>query len=177
MTSYYTVAASYSPEAGHFAKDKAGIVFKERLHDPGVFVDPPVTEWFWGTPGPVPDWPAASVRLFSTRMADIVARHLSATDRVQWLPAAVVSPEGTHHDFHIPHFVERPEVLDREASSWGPSGLPIRWVLSRSKIAGRSFFPSHDFAKNVVVDEALLAALRAADLTGLDIDRARVSDL
>lgn len=174
MDTYYNVTAFYSSSEGRFARSKAGVVFKERLDDPGVFVDPPVTEWFWGSSGPVPDWPAASVRLFSDRMAQVVQEHLSPLDKVQWLPAVLVSPDGPRHGYQIPHFVERPDVLDRAASTWGPSGGPIRWVLSRTAISGRAFFPSHAYAKNVVVDEALFEALVAAGFTGLDIDRARV---
>jgi hypothetical protein len=175
MTGFYNVTAFYSSQPGRFARSKAGRIFKERLRQPGVFIDPPVTEWFWGAPGQLPDWPAAGARLFSVRMADIVQTHLSPLDRVQWLPAVVVALDGQRADYRIPHFVERPDVLDREASTWGPSGGPIRWVLSGEKVAGRSFFPSHPFGKNVIVDDTMLAAFQAAQLTGLDVDPARLS--
>ncbi|MEP7762328.1 DUF1629 domain-containing protein [Sanguibacter sp. 25GB23B1] len=182
MTSYYTASAFFHPTDGSYsaftAATAAGRVFVERLDKDGIFVDPPVTEWNWRRPGPAPDWPAVAmmVRLFSVRMADIVQAHLGELDAVQWIPAVVTSTDGHRGDYRIAHFTERPDVLDPDASTFGPNGQPIRWVLSARKITGRHFFPSHDYGRNVIISATLRTALLDAKLTGLDIDPVRLVD-
>lgn len=177
MTSYYTASAFFHPtETSGFTRNPGGRVFKERLDDEGVFVDAPLTEWIWDGKGPAPDWPASRVRLISVRMADIVQAHLGELDAVQWIPAVVTSTDGHRGDYRIAHFTERPDVLDPVASTFGPNGQPIRWVLSARKIAGRHFFPSHDYGRNVIIDATLRTALLDAKLTGLDIDPVRLVD-
>jgi hypothetical protein len=176
MTELYSASAYFHPTDGSgYARARGLRVFKERLEKPGTIYDPPVTEWTCKVHGPTVDWPAAGVRLFSARMAEIVQAHLSGLDSVQWLPAVVIGGDGHRSDYRIPHFVERPDVLDFDASTWGPNGEPIRWVLSSTKAAGRNFFPSHSYARNVIISSALHDAFRRAELTGLDIDRARVA--
>ncbi|MGY4644591.1 hypothetical protein [Cellulomonas sp. URHB0016] len=176
MTTYYTVTSHGDGPANQYAKYDAGHVFLQRLRQPGVIAEPSVTEFAWGAPNTPPDWPLTLTRLFSERMAEIVDAYLSPLDKVQWLPAVVVGADGYRADYRIPHFTERPDVLDRDASTWGPSGQPIRWVLDLARTAGRTFFPSHAYGSNVIVDDTMLAAFRAAELTGLDVDRARIAD-
>ncbi|MEP7793745.1 hypothetical protein [Sanguibacter sp. 25GB23B1] len=175
MTSYYTTSAFFHPTDGsYFTRTAGGRVFMERLHKDGIFVDPPLTEWTWDRSGPAPDWPATTVRLFSVRMADIVQAHLGELDAVQWIPAVFTSTDGHRGDYRIAHFTERPDVLDPDASTFGPNGQPIRWVLSARKITGRHFFPSHDYGRNVIISATLRTALLDAKLTGLDIDPVRL---
>lgn len=176
MTAYYSASASFHPTDGSgYAGGRGLRVFKERLRAPGTILDPPVTEWTREATGPAPDWPAAAVVLLSARMAEIVQAHLGERDAVQWLPAVVVNGDEGRQDYRIPHFVERQDVLDRDASTWGPNGQPIRWVLSPEKIAGRRFFASHAFGRNVIISDVLRDAFHASGLTGVEIEPARVS--
>lgn len=109
-------------------------------------------------------------------MAIVVREHIGEADHVEWWPAFVVSGDEIREDFYIPHFLEGPDVLSREASTWGVNGEPIRWVLSRAKTRGKGFFPSHAYGQNIIVSTALRDAFLGAGLVGLDIKPARIAD-
>src|SRR5690606_12263080 len=131
--------------------------FRYRLRKPGPITDPPELSWDWIAPFPFPDWVLTDdvIRVFSTRMAEVVRANLGPRDEVQWLEGTIVTPDGTAHRHEIPHFLSYPDVLDREATTWGPSGLPIRWVLSRPKLAGLRFFAREGAAGPVIVDDTM----------------------
>lgn len=108
-------------------------------------------------------------------MADIIRAHLGPQDRVQWLLATVRTPDGQVHAYEVPHFLSYPDVYDVDATDWGPSGLPIRWVLSRAKLDGLHFFARAEASGTVIVAELLLNALRDAGVTGLDVRPVRTN--
>jgi hypothetical protein len=80
------------------------------------------------------------------------------------------------HPYEVPHFLEYPDMHDEEATEWGPTGLPVCWVLSRPKLEGLHFFARPNAAGPVIVVDTLLDAMQGAGLTGLDIRTVRITD-
>lgn len=179
MTDYFEVAQQDSDDARTIARvlGHDSRVFRQRSRAPGVIEHPPALSWSWSAPAPLMDWVPTvdSVRAFSPRMADLIRRHLGPRDRVQWLPGTVITADGVDHPYEVPHFPEYPDMYDDEATELGPSGLPIRWVLSRSKLEGLHFFARPRAAGPVLVVDTLLDAMQAAMLTGLDIRAVRIT--
>lgn len=178
MTEYYDLSPNHSADARVAARRRAhSYAFSYVLEDRGPIADPPELSWDWVAPFPFPDWVLANdtIRVFSPRMAEVVRANLGPRDEVQWLEGTVVTPDGTTHRHEIPHFLSYPDVLDQEATTWGPSGLPIRWVLSRPKLAGLRFFAREGAAGPVIVDDTMLTALQAAGLTGFTATPARIT--
>lgn len=179
MTDYFEIAQRDTGDARMIARSVAppGLYIFERFHDPHPIADAPDLVWSWDAPAPLRDWcPAIGrARVFSPRMAELVRAHLGPRDRVEWLAATVLTPDGLAHPYEVPHFLHYPDMYDDGATEWGPSGLPIRWVLSRPKLAGLHFFARPRAAGPVIVDEALLTAMQDAGLTGLDIRTVRIT--
>ena len=179
MADYFEIAQMDTGDARMIARviTPAGPYLYERFHDPSPIEDSPELSWSWDAPAQLRDWcPAiARARLFSPRMAGLVRAHAGPRDRVQWLAASVLTPDGVAHPYEVPHFLEYPDMYDEEATDWGPSGLPIRWVLSRPKLTGLHFFARPRAAGPVIVADTLLTAMQDAELTGLDIRPARLT--
>ena len=179
MTDYFEVSQRHSSDARMIARVIAprGPYLHERFHDPSPIRDAPAISWSWDAPASLDDFCPTTTpgRVFSPRMAELVRAHLGPRDRVEWLPASVLTPDGVAHPYEVPHFLHYPDMYDDEATEWGPSGLPIRWVLSRPKLAGLHFFARPRAAGPVIVDEALLTAMQDAGLTGLDIRTVRIT--
>lgn len=185
MSEYWTVSSHYHPTDGsqyasalsRTADDKAQVrALLTSLRETEAIPLANVMAFARDATGRSPDWTPALVPLLSARMAGIVRKHVGESPNVQWLRAQVVSGDGLREQFYVPHFLERPDVLNRDASTWGVNGQPIRWVLSRTKVGGRDFFPSHAFGRNIIVSSKLRGAFLEAGLIGLDMEPARVAD-
>jgi hypothetical protein len=179
MTEYHDLSPTHTGDPRNAARVRSHPYrFSYRLEETLSITDPPTLSWNWEAPYPFPDWvlTADTIRVFSPRMADVIRAHLGPRDEIQWLEGTVVLPDGTAHPHEVPHFLSYPDVLDSDATTWGPSGLPIRWVLSRSKLAGLRLFAREGSAGPVVVDDVMLTALQAASLTGFTATPARIVD-
>ena len=185
MSAYFTASAYFHPTDGsqsarapkssnHDKEKVRNLLARLRGTQPAGDIAMPL--WSRQAVGNSPDWAPGLVPLLSARMVDIVRAQVTRPEDIEWLPAVVVSGDGLREAFYVPHFLERPDVLSREASTWGVNGEPIRWVLSRAKIAGRDFIPSHAYGRNVIISEELRDAFLEAGLVGVDIEPARVSD-
>lgn len=119
--------------------------------------EPPMLDW-------LPD--TTSRRVLSSRAREVLEAVAGADDHLQWLPADVVTPDGAHVRYWVMHFTETPDIYDRERTDFGPSGLPMRWVVSRSKVVGRRIFAPPFLGEVFVVDDGVRAAIDAAALTG-----------
>lgn len=136
----------------------------------GPISDPPALSWAWPLPGPAEDWvgTADMVRLVSPAVREVLDAHLGEADRIQWLDASVQMPDGVSLPYFVMHFPEwHGDLYDQTATTWGPSGLPIRWVLSRAKLRGHRVFTLPNLSQIVIVTRDVLDALRAAGLTGI----------
>ncbi len=180
MTDYFEIAQQDSADARMIARSIAhrGMRFHAVLDRPEPIARPPALSWSWNAPAPLTDWVPAvdSVRVFSPRMADLVREHLGSRDEVEWLPASVVTSDGVVHPHEVPHFLAYPDMYDDEATEWGPSGLPTRWVLSRPTLDGLHFFARPRAAGPVIIADVLLGAMEHARLTGFDIRSVRMTD-
>jgi len=108
-----------------------------RLRAPGLLNETPNLEWSWGSPEQVGDlvMTADGIRLVSSRVRDVFDTHLGADDEIQWLPGIITRSDGTVMTHWVPHFPVHHDLLNRELSTFGPSGLPILYVLSEVKLA------------------------------------------
>lgn len=180
MTEYYELSPTHSVDARNAAR--AGDHphgFRYLMRDAGFIADVPELSWTWVAPFPFPDWVLTNdtIRVFSPRMADVVRAHLGPRDRVQWLHGTVITPDGQAHSHEVPHFPEHPDIYDMEATTWGPSGLPIRWVLARHKLDGLHFFARERSAGPVIAHHSLVDALQRAGITGITAKPARITPL
>lgn len=180
MTDYYEISDTTSTRLRGRAvlADFRGPYLSDRFREVLPIVDPPSLVYEWANDGPLLDWSLGGSphRLFSSRMAQIIRDGLGPRDRVEWVPVTIRTSDGVEHPYEVPHFLEYPDVLDEEVTDWGPSGLPIRWVLSLEKIKGLQFFSPPFVSRSVIVSESLLRVMKDAGLTGLRIQRARVYD-
>lgn len=166
-----------------------------RMSDEGVVHDFPTLKWSWQGAGDPVDMPfvIGSVRVVSPRVRTVFDGHLGPADELQWLPAVVADRDGDEHPYWVPHFPVHDDVLDLEHTTWGPSGLPVRYVYSASKLEGHAVtvysvrartvqvrdrtitLPSETPPLIYVISAEVAEALRAADITGARITPAPVS--
>ncbi len=147
------------------------------LMDPGRIVTSPTFGWTWpADAAEVPDWVFANdITLpLSERARAVLDEHLGPRDQIQWIPGPLELPTGETLRLWVPHFPDTPDILDAEHSTIGPSGLPIRWVLSQQKMAGHAVVQPYRGTHYVVVSHVVLDAMRAAGLTGFTAKRARM---
>lgn len=122
------------------------------------------------------DWvgTADMTRLVSPRVRTILDDHLGQRDEIQWLPATLTMPTGELLPYWVMHFPVFYDVL-HSSTNWGPSGLPIRWVLDRAKLDGHHVFIVPKLNDITIVTGEVLAALTDAGLTGIGVERARIA--
>jgi len=138
-----------------------------------------VTEWpdlRWSSDEAVPrdwPWPVDSFRLVSPRVREVFEENGGPRDDIQWIPGMVVTNDGVEHPYWVPHFPTWHDVLDEDETTWGPSGLPMRWVLSCGKLDGLSVFIVPGLRDLVIVSPAVLEDLQRIGATGYKAEPAR----
>ena len=144
------------------------------LHDEAGLTDVAGLGWRSSLPHP-PDlvWGLPKVDLLSTRIKEILVSQAGPRDSIRWIPATVTAAGGEVLDYWIAHFATHFDVLDERHTTWGPSGLPIRWVLDREKLEGLSVFHVPK-ASGIIVSSSIAEALDAANLTGYRTQVARM---
>ncbi len=181
MTDIFEVTTPTTGDGRRLARSAThrGVEIFEHWDRTEPFDPVPELSWRWDAPFPLDDLVPTtdSVRVMSPRMAGVVRSVASEADlaRVQWLQGTVVTADEVEHPVEVPHFLEYPDVYDEAATDWGPSGLPIRWVLSRPKVEGLQFFARTRSSGSFLVSEQLRDALVEAGITGMDIRRARAT--
>ncbi|WP_456786625.1 hypothetical protein [Cellulomonas sp. P5_C5] len=140
------------------------------LDDGGHLDEVPQLEWTWASPERVDDLvtTADAIRLVSPRMREIFDAHLGPDDEIQWLPGTVTRSDGTTLAYWVPHFPVHHDLLNREHSTFGPSGLPIVYVLSRAKLAGHAITALPGNPLTTVISATVADALIALDVVGVD---------
>ncbi|UZN02682.1 hypothetical protein [Cellulomonas sp. S1-8] len=113
-------------------------------------------------------------RLVSPSVRTILEDCLGERDAIQWLPATLTMPAGEHLPYWVMHFPVFYDLL-HSSTNWGPSGLPIRWVLDRAKLDGHRVFIVPELNDITIVTDDVLAALNDAGLTGIGSERARIA--
>jgi hypothetical protein len=113
-----------------------------------------------------------SARLVSTRVKDVVSEFDSG--EVSWLPADVRTPSGETPRYWLVHYQRLLQVFDLEATTFGPSGKPIRWVIDLEQVQDLPvFMVPGPIAETFLVHPAVKDALVAAGVTGMDVRRTR----
>jgi hypothetical protein len=131
---------------------------------------PPDLTWSWmNREHPFADIVATvdGVRLVSPKLREILEANQTDADRIQWIPARVIDADGVEHPHWVPHFYEHPDLVDRERSTFGPSGLPIRSVLSAAKLAPHAVTILSALDFTFVLAEHVVDQLHQADCEGL----------
>lgn len=132
---------------------------------PGVREDVPTLEWLSPKP-PKFDWVwnTTASRLFSSRARDVFEASSVPADRLQWLPGDVVTPDGERTRYWVMHFTEHLDIF--EDTFQGSRGLPLGWVISRSKVADLRIFTTPAQPEGFKVADEVHTAIREAGLTG-----------
>lgn len=177
MTDYHVIRPSQAVRLAEQTAPEDGS-FRHRLtFEEGRLEDVPELVWRWPLDGPAEDWVGTDdmTRLVSPRVRDAIDGALGVEDAVQWIPATLTMPEGAPLDYWVMHFPVWHDVLHATHTNFGPSGLPIRWVLDRAKLDGHSVFIVPQLNDITIVNDHVLAALRAMRATGLAVEPARMA--
>lgn len=140
------------------------------------------TELLWTHTQPdvtrVPDWLCLlpDILAVSDRFKVVIEQRRSDLDEIGWIAARIVLSSGSQVQRWIPLFGGDADVLDRDATDWGPSGLPIRWYLATSKTAGRHAFALPGSTSHMIVSTDILTALREQRMTGFTAQPARMTE-
>lgn len=117
------------------------------------------------------DWlfAADGLRVVSPRLRDIFDRHLGPDDEIQWLAAEVVTASGCALPYWVPHFPKHADLLDLGKSDFGPSGLPIRMVLSSRKLERHAVTIAPQSSLSIIISEKIFAAMRRQCISGYEV--------
>jgi len=110
----------------------------------------------------------------SREFRDVVEPLLSAEDEIQWIDAPFTGLDRVEHEYFIPHFPSTFDMYDETYTDWGPSGLPIRWVLSRTKLDRHSVFAPFGVGVVMIVRDDVATAMKAEGLTGIAYKKPRI---
>lgn len=182
--SFWELSGDFGPGAdreGHDADDMRG------LNREG-WIDPvPALSWRWAGPvfEPIDVVALERLLLLSTRAKEIVERHVTDRDAVQWLQFRIGSVDGAGDPYWFPHLTEHHDILHREATTWVGPDNPTLKVYSRDALAGRNItsdprpaqemtrldgvvvtVPSFVHTWLYIVSEAIAQDLRDAQVTG-----------
>ncbi|WP_028048359.1 hypothetical protein [Cellulomonas sp. URHD0024] len=166
---YVEIHATDWSDAGRVAMPVHPYATTRRLRADGHKDEPSELGWTWASPEPVDDLvpTADGIRLVSPRLREIFDAHLGPDDEIQWLPGTVTLPDGTALPHWSPHFPVH-DLLNHELSTFGPSGLPIVYVLSRAKLAGHAVTALPGNPLTTIISATVADALLALDLVGVD---------
>jgi len=144
--------------------------FSRLTREAGRMTNVPDLRWSWPhrthRPGDIVGV-SDGVRVISPVMKDILDSHRTSEDEIQWVPATVVDPEGRALPHWVPHFPQQLDLYDHEQSTFGPNGLPIRYVLSASKLASHAVTIMGAKAMTFVLAERVVDDLKNAGCIGL----------
>lgn len=135
----------------------------------GGWVETPVIIGFTVDEPDAEDWTAtnSSLRLFSSRLREVIDRNLGERDCVQWLPARVKnSATGEITEWHILHFPEIPPVVS-ETHSVRSASVIVKEVLDEAAVRGRRVFVTSPYSNGWVVSDAVRKDIEAAECTGI----------
>ena len=149
--------------------------FSFRMWEPAALTRWPALAWQL-THSDRPDvvWAARRVRLVSPLVRDIFTVHAGPRDAIQWIPAQLLDPTGASLEYWVPHFHVHHDVLHEGHTNYGPSGLPIRWVLDRRKLDGLGVFVVPGLSGHYLIHERVGRALAEAGATGYTSEAARM---
>ncbi|WP_448061166.1 hypothetical protein [Cellulomonas hominis] len=145
----------------------------------GRLQDPPQIGWTWPAETDPPDVCGTidMMRLFSPKARDVLQANAGEADEVQWLDSDMTTADGRHlTGWSVLYFPTPFDLLSERYTTWGPSGLPIRWVLSVDKCRGHQVFVVPGTQMQTLITRPVLDALTQADLTGFTATPARTDD-
>ncbi len=179
MSEYFSVCWAPSSDASHSAKLEQGAPDIARLlTQQGQLENLPILRWDWRShDSPPPDMIAAveGARLVSDRFRRALDEHVTEVDRIQWLEAEVRTPRHGDALAWVAHFPAIPDLLDREKSTFGPSGLPIHAVLSASKLESHAVTVKSQRSLDFILARRVVDGLAEAGCEGLRIARVGVA--
>lgn len=111
------------------------------------------------------DWicPMALIPTVSEKVRAVLEAHVGPSDVLEFLPVTVRLGDGGEASYYMLHWPEQADVYDTERTDWGPSGAPMRYWLSREKLAGRNLVGSGLLVAKIVVVPSVLKSLEDAD--------------
>jgi hypothetical protein len=106
----------------------------------------------------------------SDRARNVIEPAVGHDDHNQWLPASLLTPSGRSLTYWVAHFYEPLDIYHDGMTDRSPSGVPFRWTLSLSKVAGHHVFAPPHRGNLIIVSAPVAASVRAANLTGITLD-------
>lgn len=168
---FFEVTSEPSDDATQIARRVShGREVVERLTRPGIVTEIPDLKWSWlNREHSFGDIVATvdGVRLVSPKVREILDAHQAAADVIQWIPGVVIDANGAEHPHWVPHFPQHVDLLDRERSTFGPNGLPIRYVLSAAKLAPHAVTMLSAMSFTLVLAGRVVVQLQEAGCKGL----------
>ena len=145
----------------------------------GGIVDVPEIRWTWSSTEHLPGDMICStdgLRVVSPLVRQILDEHRTVKDDVQWLPGAIELATGETLPYWVPHFPVHHDFLDRENSTFGPSGIPIRYSLSAEKLSEHAvtIMPG-DIVGPIILARAVVESLAEAGTTGFRVSPVTLS--
>lgn len=195
---YWELSPETTGDASRVARGQHDHAVARRLLRAGWIPHEELPElvWLWEQErAPAPDVPFTvdGVRLVSPTVRAILDAWLQPRDVVQWLPAVILDGIRGRREAWVLHLPAHEDLLDVDATTWGPRHSPIRYVYSRAKLSGHGLtafsnpaqvvhtraagaieVPSLITSQAVVITEDAAHALRAAGVTGARITPAPV---
>jgi hypothetical protein len=151
--------------------------FSFRLDKPGQVQTWPDMRWqLPSNDRPDVVWALRQVRLLSPLVRQVFTELAGPRDAIQWIPAQLLDRAGDVFEYWVPHFFVHQDVLHDRHTNYGPSGLPIRWVLDRQKLDGLGVFVVPGLSAHYLIHERVGRALAAAGATGYTSQRARSAE-
>lgn len=114
--------------------------------------------------------------LLSERLRGVLETNLGPEDEIQWIASEVEHGDGTVAPYWSAHFPHLRDVLDEERTDRGPSGVPMRWCLSRAKLTGIRVTAVPMSGSMLVVDEEVVRQMMTHGIVGVRYSRAPIAD-
>jgi len=171
----FTIMAIFDAPAATPPQRWRDVIYPLTMH-PEQVPDPSIpADFVWqAAPQGVADFLTSlgGARLVSDRVREVVEPF--DTGEIVWLPVTVRTDGGDLLSYWFVHYPKPRDVFDVESTTYGPSGLPIRWVVDLAKVQETPVFmvPGTSFEVFLVHPE-VKDALLAAGVTGMDVRRTR----
>jgi len=177
VSQIFTIAPKPDP-AGRFASPPAiawNVLGELRQHPERVEAGRELSTECWVSPvEEPPDFLRGldAARVVSERVKAVVSAY--DVTEVAWIPVGVVTPSARTSQYWLVHYPRLREVFDLETTTFGPSGLPIRWVIDLEQVQELPvFMVPGPLAETFLVHAEVKDALLAAGVTGMDVRRTR----
>jgi hypothetical protein len=109
-----------------------------------------------------------AIELCSARLREVVEAARSDIDELQWLEASVTTDREATLPYFVLHFPTKPDVLDRDRTTYSYGDQVIRPVVSLERVGRRQIFSYSRYGGGPIISAAMRRAIESPGCTGLD---------